>query len=108
MSFHFTNLVKDKEGTGKMLLQYSYISLKKDALHWLREIGRIPSTDIDEYFQEIKERNDFKQENKILKKEKEAKDAEILALKAQIEQMNSSSKITQKFKGFFSKFDRNN
>ena len=99
-----------------MLLQYSYISLKQDALHWLRENGRLPSADINEYFQEIKERNDFKKKYELLDQEKlvfiqekqalsqekqalieetedfkiklEAKDAEILALKAQIEKMN--------------------
>ena len=88
MSFHFTNEIKDKEGTGNMLLQYSYISLKQDALHWLRENGRIPSADIEEYFQEIKERNDFKmkyealkEEKEVHKKEQEAKDFEIQALK---------------------------
>ena len=42
ISFHFTNVVKDIEGTGINLLQYSYINLKKDAIHWLKETGRIP------------------------------------------------------------------
>ena len=96
MSFLFTNVVKDKEGTGNKLLQWSYISLKQDALHWLRENGRLPSADIEEYFQEIKERNDYKmkyeaveeknqtleEEKEELKKEQEANHAEILALKA--------------------------
>ena len=104
MSFHFTNLVKDKEGTGNELIQYSYITLKQDALHWLKETGRLPSSDIDEYFEEIKQMKEQKEEIKqkdaeietikeekeveikAIKEEKEAmrekKDAEILALKA--------------------------
>ena len=58
LSFHFTNLVKDTEGTGIQLIQYSYISLKQDALVWLRENGILPSANIDEYFQEISELNE--------------------------------------------------
>ena len=54
MSMHFVNKVIDKEGSGQKLIQYSYISLKQDALHWLKEIGRLPSTSMDEYFEESK------------------------------------------------------
>ena len=52
MSVHFVNRVTDKEGSGKNLIQYSYISLKQDALHWLKKIGRLPSTSMEEYFEE--------------------------------------------------------
>ena len=57
LSFHFTNEVVDIEGTGNEMIQYSYISLKQDALHWLRENGRLPSADIDNYFEEIRQMN---------------------------------------------------
>ena len=54
MSVHFVNNVIDKEGSGQEIIQYSYISLRKDAIHWLKEIGRLPSTSLEEYFDESK------------------------------------------------------
>ena len=57
MSVHFVNRVTDKEGSGQDLIQYSYISLKQDALHWLKEIGNLPSTTMEEYFKECKTLN---------------------------------------------------
>ena len=56
----------DKEGTGNELIQYSYITLKQDALIWLRENGRLPSADIDEYFEEIKTMKDYKKKSQVL------------------------------------------
>ena len=89
LSFHFSNIVKDKEGKGNELIQYSYISLKQDALHWLKENGRLPSQDIDEYFEEIKLINELKAENRDLKK---AKNEEIANLKALIEELKAREK----------------
>ena len=84
MSFHFTNEVVDKEGTGNELIQYSFISMKEDALHWLEVNGRLPSVDIDDYFDEIKEMNQGRRKIKQLKDENKAlqeeKDAEISTL----------------------------
>ena len=92
MSFHYANVVIDKEGTGNDMIQYSYISLKQDALYWLRENGRLPSADIDEYFQEIRQMKELQskvkeQEEEIITvREKEmSQDAEIRYLKAQIQ-----------------------
>ena len=85
LSFHFSNIVKDKEGQGNDLIQYSYISLKQDALHWLKENGRLPSANIDEYFEEVKQMNEYKSENKGLKKEQAANISEISALKTKDE-----------------------
>ena len=72
LSFHFTNEVTDKEDTGNDLIQYSFISLKEDALHWLRENGRLPSVDIDDYFEEIKEMNESRREIKRLEEKNKA------------------------------------
>ena len=62
MSVHFVNRVTDKEGSGNELIQYSYISLRQDALHWLKEIGSLPSTSIEGYFEERKALNKFEKE----------------------------------------------
>ena len=117
LSFHFTNEVVDIEGKGNEMIQYSYISLKQDALHWLRENGRLPSADIGNYFEEIRQMNESKQklelleqrieilqeENVALEKKKdgeilalqEKKNTEILELREQIELMKVSGKKTQ-------------
>ena len=117
LSFHFTNEVVDIEGKGNEMIQYSYISLKQDALHWLRENGRLPSADIGNYFEEIRQMNESKQklelleqrieilqgENVALQKKKdgeilalqEKKNTEILELREQIELMKVSGKKTQ-------------
>ena len=96
LSFHFTNEVTDKEDTGNDLIQYSFISLKEDALHWLRENGRLPSVDIDDYFEEIKEMNEsrrgikrLEEKNKALQEEK---DAEISTLQNKLERIKVSEK----------------
>ena len=70
MSVHFTNRIKDSEGTGNELIQYSYISLKEDAINWLRKNGRLPSTHIDDYFQEIEKMNQVEAKIKALETEK--------------------------------------
>ena len=57
MSVHFVNSVIDKDGSGQTLIQYSYVSLKHDALHWLRENGRLPTSSTKEYFEEIQTLN---------------------------------------------------
>ena len=78
---HFTNIVKDTEGKGGNLIQYSFIKLKQDASHWLRENGRLPSTDIDEYFEEIRQMKKQQKEIELLKEKQKTHDAEIYALK---------------------------
>ena len=92
LSFHFTNEVTDKEDTGNDLIQYSFISLKEDALHWLRENGRLPSVDIDDYFEEIKEMNESRREIKRLGALQEEKDAEISTLQNKLERIKVSEK----------------
>ena len=54
ISLHYASRVIDKEGSGKDLIQYSYIDLKQDLQLWLKENGRLPSTTTKEYFEEIK------------------------------------------------------
>ena len=71
MSVHFVNTPIDKDGSGQKLIQYSYISLKHDALHWLRENGRLPSSSTEEYFEEIQNLNKYKLENAKYKDETE-------------------------------------
>ena len=61
--------MQDKDGTGRNLNQYSYITLKKDALRWLRKNGRLPSFTTGEYFKEVKFMQKQKEENKGLKEE---------------------------------------
>ena len=58
-------------------------------MHWLKENGRLPSQDIDEYFKEIKLINELKAENRDLKK---AKNEEIANLKALIEELKAREK----------------
>ena len=57
LSLHFANIVQDTDGSGSDLLQYSYVEIKNDLLHWLREAGRLPSASMKEYFSEIVELN---------------------------------------------------
>ena len=71
MSLHYANVVQDTDGFGGDLLQYSYVEMKQDLLHWLREAGRLPSASMKEYFQEIMELNQLKEENKELRHFKE-------------------------------------
>ena len=58
MSVHFINRVTDKEGTGETLIQQSYISLKEDALYWLKEYGRLPTSNLKDHEREVKEFNE--------------------------------------------------
>jgi len=53
LQIHFAFKILDKDGTGKKLIQYSYITLKKDAINWLTKNGRLPSFTSEEYFEEI-------------------------------------------------------
>ena len=63
VSLHYAAGMKDKVGSGKDLIHYSYISLKDDILRWLRDNGRLPSTTTAEYFKEISRLNQLEQEN---------------------------------------------
>ena len=73
-------------------MQYSHVILKKDAIRWLTDNGRLPSFTSDEYFEEIKTLKKYKEEN-------QAQAEEILALKQEIERLNRSS--FKAIKGFF-------
>ena len=53
ISVHWTNKVENIDGESEKLIQYSYLSLKKDALEWLKKNGRLPTTSINQYFREI-------------------------------------------------------
>ena len=53
LEFHFSFKVRDKDGSGKNLIQYSYVSLRSDINRWLMENGRLPSFTTEEYFKEI-------------------------------------------------------
>ena len=46
LSVHFTSKVQDTDGSGSDLLQYSYVELKGDLLHFLKEAGRLPTATI--------------------------------------------------------------
>ena len=50
IEFHFSFKVRDKDGSGKTLIQYSYVSLRSDINRWLMENGRLPSFTTEEYF----------------------------------------------------------
>ena len=81
MTLHFAGRVQDRDGSGRELIQYSYISLKSDFFEWLKVHGRLPSSTIDEYFQEVQTLNRLKKENKekdeeLLKVSKREKDAQ--------------------------------
>ena len=67
MSIHFTSIVQDTDGSGSDLLQYSYVELKSDLLHFLKETGRLPTATIQENLEEIKEINHLREENKMMK-----------------------------------------
>ena len=54
LSVHFTNKVQDTDGSGSDLLQYSYVSMKDDLVHFLKETGRLPTSTIQENLEEIK------------------------------------------------------
>ena len=64
VSLHYAAGMKDKVGSGKDLIHYSYISLKDDILRWLRDNGRLPSTTTAEYFEEISRLNQLELEKK--------------------------------------------
>ena len=74
MTVHYAAVVADKGGSGRELIQYSYVNLKEDILKWLKQNGRLPSTTTTEYFEEINTLNQLKErvrslelENKTLK-----------------------------------------
>ena len=50
-------------------------------MHWLRQNGRLPSADIDEYFEEIRQMKKQQKEIELLKEKQKTHDAEIYALK---------------------------
>ena len=77
LQIHFAFKILDKDGTGKKLIQYSYITLNKDAINWLTENGRLPSFTTEEYFEEIQMLKKYKEEN-------QAQQDEIQALKEEI------------------------
>jgi chromosome segregation ATPase len=58
----------------------------------LRENGRLPSANIDDYFEEIKEMNDSRNKIKQLKAIQEEKDAEISTLQDKFERIKVSEK----------------
>lgn len=66
MQVHYAGIMLDKEGDGRDLIHYSRIELKADALHWLRENGRLPATTTAAYFEEIKELNQLKKKTETL------------------------------------------
>ena len=43
IQLHFVLDVQDKDGSGKQLIQYSYITLGEDAILFLKEKGRFPA-----------------------------------------------------------------
>ena len=63
MSVHFTSIVQDTDGSGSDLMQYSYAEMKSDLIHFLKETGRLPTSTIQENFEEIKEINQLREEN---------------------------------------------
>ena len=79
MRLHSTKIVVDKHGDGNKLIQWSSICLKEDALHWLRVNGRLPSSTISDYFEEIKQLKKLKHEVKALKVENESYKAGLVS-----------------------------
>ena len=69
ISIHYTSQTTDKQGSGKSLLQYSYLELKEDILLWLNENGQIPSTTTQAYFDEVKRFKQTEKENEELKEQ---------------------------------------
>ena len=69
ISVHYTSQTTDKQGSGKSLLQYSYLELKEDVLTWLNENGHIPSTTTQAYFDEVKRSKKTEKENEELKEQ---------------------------------------
>ena len=67
LSVHFTSIVQDTDGSGRDLLQYSYVELKSDLLLFLKETGRLPTATVQENFEEIKETNQLREEIKMMK-----------------------------------------
>ena len=58
LSIHWSNVVPNVEGDfQEYLIQYSYMSLKQDALDWLRQNGMLPSTKISRIFEDTKNTN---------------------------------------------------
>ena len=43
IQLHFVLTVQDKEGSGKNLIQYSYITLNEDAILFLKQRGQFPA-----------------------------------------------------------------
>ena len=79
MSLHFAGRVQDNDGSGRELIQYSYINLKQDIFEWLKINGNLPAITIDEYLEEAKALQRLKNEN--------------LANKALIEKKDSAYKL---------------
>ena len=66
---HYASQMKDEEGNGRTLIHYSYIELKRDAIEWLTQHGRLPATSMALYTEEVGRLFELEQESSQQKKE---------------------------------------
>jgi hypothetical protein len=67
IQLHFALKIQDKEGSGKELIQYSYISLAEDAIQCLKENGRFPAFLRSEMRETADRTNTLEQKIEVLK-----------------------------------------
>ena len=68
IQLHFVLTVQDKEGSGKKLIQYSYITLNEDAIFSLKQRGQFPAF-LKSQIRELWDKNaKLEQQNKLLKR----------------------------------------
>ena len=59
MTVHFAGIVQDRDGSGTDLIQYSQFELRWDLLDWLYKNHRLPSTTMQEHFEDIQALNEL-------------------------------------------------
>ena len=59
MTVHFAGIVQDRDGSGTDLIQYSQFELREDILDWLYKNYRLPSTTMQEHFEDIQALNEL-------------------------------------------------
>ena len=88
--------MQDTDGSGRDLLQYSYVLMKNDLLHWMKEIGRLPSSTMSEHYEDLKELNQLREKlKKHNQLKKELSEARSQNVKQETELLEAKQLIAQ-------------
>ena len=77
LALHLAANVYGIDGSGGELQQWLKLEMRSDLTRWLTENGRLPSTTISEYFEEIQTIKNLKNKEQELLKENEEQKEEL-------------------------------